>query len=205
MNNNIVDLIKFTQKNYNYILLSLIILLLITDYSIKIYIILILVIILLAYNYEVSERTPDKYNNDNRIKEILHGLKKYKKYNLVEYNRGKKKLFHILKIFRHHDKYENRNYQYDNLKFNISESLRHFNSILLSIPTNRHIDYINYNKHKNNYGDLSTMCKILHDYLYQELYNFGKKKTDDVITYNSNMISNDIVESVNFYNENDLY
>lgn len=204
--NNLSDIIdiKFIKENYNYLLLSLIVFLLVTNYNIKIYIIISLTIIFISYNYQHMEKKPDKYNNDTEIKDILHSIKKYKKYNISEYNRGKKKLLHILNIFKHHDKFKYRNYQYDNQKFNISECLRHFNSMLLSIPTNKYVDYINYTKLNNNYRDFSDICKKLYKYLYRELYNFGKK-VDNKISKNSNTISNDIVESSNFYDKNNLY
>lgn len=201
-NNKFIE--KLIYENYNYLLIILSIFVIITDYSIKIYLAIILIIILLLVNYIKLEKNPDKYNNDDNIEKIVKEIKKYKKYNIIEYNRGKKKLLNILKILKHHDKYKHRNYQYDNIKFNISECLRHFNSMLLSIPTNKYIDTINYNVLKNNYQDFSNICKKLHEYLYQQLYNFGKK-TNNSITYNSNMISNDIVESSNFYDDRNIY
>ena len=197
-------ILEIIHKNYNYLLLLVLIFLMITNYNVKIYIIISLILILLIINYINLEKNPDKYNNDENIEKIIKGLKKYKKYNIVEYNRGKRKLLSILKILKHHDKYKHRNYQYDNIKFNISECLRHFNSMLLSIPTNKYIDTINYNVLKNNYSDFSDICKKLHKYLYQQLYNFGKK-TNNSITYNSNMISNETVESSNFYDDKHIY
>ena len=99
--NNIFDLniinITFIKENYNYLLLSIIIFLLVTNFNIKIYIIISLTIVFIIYNYQHIERKPDKYNNDTEIKDILHSIKKYKKYNIVEYNRGKKKIITYFK------------------------------------------------------------------------------------------------------------
>ena len=191
-------------SNYNILILLLISFIAITDYNIKNYIIIFILIYFLYINYQLLNKPVDKYNNDIVIKDILINIKKYKKYNRVEYRKGTKLLKQTMFILRHHDKYKHKNYQYDNLKFNISQCLKHYNSILLNIPTSKYIDSVNFNQMKSNYLDFSNLCKQLHDYLYKELYNFGKNSMKN-ISSNSNYISNDIVESNNFYDSYNIY
>ena len=199
------------MKNYNkdnYKLLAIILvllLLLFTELSIKNYIIIISAGVYIFINYELlNNESGIKYNNNTELENILKNKKKYKKYNVTEYKKGKKVIKNILFVLKNTDKYKHKNYQYDNLKFNISNCLKHYNNMMLSIPSNKYIDYVNYKELKNNYSEFSSLCKKLNDLLYRELYKFGKNAVKEN-SIHSNYISNDIVEAQNFYDPNNIY
>lgn len=182
----------------------------ITEFNIKYYIIT-LIILYWLYSYNINNNNTNNSNSTkkelidkNKIHGILKKLKHYKKYNKNEYYNGKKSLMKIIKIFNNEDKFIHKNYQYDNLKFTISQCLNHFNSILLNLPNNRLSDSIYYKEIKNEYNNLSVLCKELHNYLYEELYTFGMNSKKNM-THNSRPILNDIVETSNFYDEYNIY
>lgn len=180
---NIDNLIK---SNINILLLVTVLSIFIID-NFKIYLVIGVFIAYFIYINTLNEEK-DKDINEIKIKTLLQKLRKYKKYNKVEYNNGKNILKNIFKIINNKDIYEHRNYQTDKLKILINQCIDHFKSILLSIPLNKYEDFINYKNMQTKYSDYSKLCELLSNYLYNELYLFNLDYK--VTSHNSNPIAN---------------
>ena len=112
----------------------------------------------------------DLHYNDN-IKEKLEGLKKYRKYNINEYNTGLK---YLHKCMDNIHKLENRNLKHsrqylENAKLYLNKSINHFQFITTSISDRNLIDGLKYNDFTST-KKVKKLHKIIDD-LYKTIFS----------------------------------
>ena len=148
-----------------------------------IYGIFIALIILFIYKYKskylsklqdfIQEEKTD--NNDlhynNNIKEKLDKLKKYRKYNINEYNTGLK---YLHKFMDNIHKLENRNLKHskqylENAKLYLNKSINHFQFITTSISDRNLIEGLKYNDYTST-KKVKKLHKLIND-LYKILFS----------------------------------
>ena len=148
-----------------------------------IYGVFVILILLFLYKYKskylsklqdfIQEEKTD--NNDlhynDSIKEKLELLKKYKKYNINEYNTGLK---YLHKFMDNIHKLENRNLKHskqylENAKLYLNKSINHFQFITTSLPDRNLIDGLKYNDYTST-KKVKKLHKIIND-LYKILFS----------------------------------
>ena len=199
-----MNIIKFIDDNYIYLLIFIFIFSL-TNIPIKYYLITSLIILIIYVKYEqkiIDNNNDIKYNLI--ISDILNDMKKYKKYDKYNFKKGINLINNIFKILNSRNKYRNHHYQYDNLKLYISQCLKYFNSVVLSIPNISLENQIMINEPTNHYKIYTNLCKKLHNQLYKLLYTFGINKNKEITIY-SNFINNIPIENDNFYDKYNIY
>ena len=148
-----------------------------------IYGVFITLIILFLYKYKSKylsklqdfiqeEKTDnnDLHYNDN-IKEKLEKLKKYRKYNINEYNTGLK---YLHKCIDNIHKLENRNLKHsrqylENAKLYLNKSINHFQFITTSMSDRNLIDGLKYNDFTST-KKVKKLHKIIDD-LYKTIFS----------------------------------
>jgi len=148
-----------------------------------IYGVFITLIILFLYKYKSKylsklqdfiqeEKTDnnDLHYNDN-IKEKLEELKKYRKYNINEYNTGLK---YLHKCMDNIHKLENRNLKHsrqylENAKLYLNKSINHFQFITTSMSDRNLIDGLKYNDFTST-KKVKKLHKIIDD-LYKTIFS----------------------------------
>ena len=148
-----------------------------------IYGIFIALIILFIYKYKskylsklqdfIQEEKTDNndLNYNNNIKEKLDKLKKYRKYNINEYNTGLK---YLHKFMDNIHKLENRNLKHskqylENAKLYLNKSINHFQFITTSISDRNLIEGLKYNDYTST-KKVKKLHKLIND-LYKILFS----------------------------------
>ena len=123
-------------------------------------------------NFIKEEKTDnnDLHYNDN-IKEKLKQLKKYRKYNINEYNTGLK---YLHKCMDNIHKLENRNLKHsrqylENAKLYLNKSINHFQFITTSMSDRNLIDGLKYNDFTST-KKVKKLHKIIDD-LYKTIFS----------------------------------
>ena len=123
-------------------------------------------------NFIKEEKTDnnDLHYNDN-IKEKLEKLKKYRKYNINEYNTGLK---YLHKCMDNIHKLENRNLKHsrqylENAKLYLNKSINHFQFITTSMSDRNLIDGLKYNDFTST-KKVKKLHKIIDD-LYKTIFS----------------------------------
>jgi len=201
---------------------SIIFLYMMSDNILLLFFIICLMVFLYKYKYkyidilddfikpEKTDNNDVHYNDD--ILENLEKLKKYRKYNINEYNTGKK-YYH--KFMDNVHKLENRNLKHskqylENAKLYLNRSINHFQFMTTSIPDRNLIDGIKYEDY-NSTKKVKKLHKIIDD-LYKISFNIlftlsidKEKKFLENPNIHSGHVNFVEPEPSNSINQNELY
>ena len=212
------------DKIDGYLIIAFIIFLLYYMTNIVIYIVLVVIVLLLVYKYRkkfipkieeiIKEETP--HNNDvhynNNITEPLDNLKKYRKYNINDYNSGLR-YFHKFMDTIH--KLENRHIKHtrqyiENAKLYLNKSINHFQYITTSISDRtlldglKYDDYTSTKKAKKLHKIIDELYKVSYHILHTITFDRNKKFMDKPNNHDS-QIDLDVPEPSNSVKGYDLY
>ena len=212
------------DKIDGYLIIAFIIFLLYYMTNIVIYIVLVVMVLLLLYKYRkkfipkieeiIKEERPHNndvhYNND--ITKELDSLKKYRKYNINDYNSGLR-YFHKFMDTIH--KLENRHIKHtkqyiENAKLYLNKSINHFQYITTSISDRtllhglKYDDYTSTKKAKKLHKIIDELYKVSYHILHTITFDRNKKFMDDPNIHDS-QIDLDVPEPSNSVKGYDLY
>ena len=207
-----------------YIILAFIFFLLYYITNIVLYIVLSVILILLLYKYRkkfiphiqeiIKEEKPHNngvhYNNNIIVQ--LDKLKKYRKYNVNDYNSGIR-YFHKFMDTIH--KLENRHIKHtrqyiENAKIYLNKSINHFQYITTSTPDRtlldgfKYDDYTSTKKAKKLHKIIDDLYKVSYHILHTITFDKNKKFIIDPNNSDS-LIDLNIPEPSNSIDEHDLY
>ena len=164
---------------------------------------------------EDNKRSKKEIYYDDEINEILHKLKKFKKYNRNAYDDGYKdfKMFMFLlhdleKLDISHPKQ-----YFENAEIHLKNALNHFQSISISVPEETLNQALKYNKYKTTKlgNKIGKLCKRLHKHCYYLLYNLSLrlneiwKEKPDVYMSEITMHSENVKSNSHINSNYDLY
>ena len=158
-----------------------------------------------------SHKISDDMYYNSTIQDLLHRLKRFKKYNKISYKDGVKYMRHFFKTIHILEKENLKNYNnyFDNASNFLKTFINHFQSITISLPERDYIDGLKKGDHETTKlgNELGTLCKDLHRECYTILLNlslkFNKQWKDNPNNYNKEITLNieHIVES-NLHQDN---
>jgi len=132
---------------------------------------------------EDNKRLKKEIHFSEELDKYLHKLRKYRKYNPQSYDEGYK---HI-KMFMHiihdleKDKISHPRQYFENAQIYLKKALNYFQSITISVPEEKYIHSLKYNKFEPN--KLSTkigkLCKEIYKHCYYLLYNLSMRFNED--------------------------
>lgn len=163
---------------------------------------------------EDNRRAIREIHYDDTIKEILHKLKKFRKYNKQAYDEGNQ----YLRMFMYtlhdleRDEISHPRQYFENAQMYIQNALNAFHSIIVSVPEEKLIHALKYDKYEtmkigNRIGEL---MKKLHKHTHYLLYNLSLRFNKDFFE-NSDSYKNEItinsenVRESNVYSENQYF
>jgi len=157
---------------------------------------------------EDNRRTIREIQYDNKIKEIVRKLKKFRKYNKRAYDEGHQYLrmfMYTLHDLERDDISHPRQY-FENAQMYIQNALNAFHSITVSVPEEKLIHALKYNKYEtmkigNRIGEL---MKQLHKHTHYLLYNLSLRFNKDFFE-NSNNYKNEITINSENVRESNVY
>lgn len=145
--------------------------------------------------------------------EILHRLKKYRKYNKSSYDEGYKymKMFmYVINDLERNDIAHPKQYL-ENGQLYLKHGMNSFQSITVSLPEDKYIGSLKYTKvTKTLSEDCGKICKELYKHCYYLLYNLSMRFNEDFLEnpdiYKSEInLNTDHVEAANTFHAMDLY
>ena len=151
---------------------------------------------------------------NSELDEQLQRLRKYKRYNLMEYTEGKKyiKMFqiHLLDLAR--DDMAHPRQVFENAQLYLKLAMNHFQAISVSIPVNNYYSTLKYNKtisHKLVKG-ISDTCKHLYSHGYALLVSTAERYNADFHmnpdTYKSEIVlTPDNIRAANEVDEREMF
>ena len=212
------------NKIDGYLIIAFIIFLLYYMTNIVVYIVLFVILLLLLYKYRrkfipkikelIKEEKP--HNNDvhynNNIIVQLDKIKKYRKYNVNDYNSGLR-YFHKFMDTIH--KLENRHINHtrqliENAKIYLNKSINHFQYITTSISDRTLLDGLKYDdftstkKVKKLHKIIDDLYKVSYHILHTITFDMNKKFMDDPNIYDIQIDLN-VPEPSNSVKGYDLY
>ena len=153
-------------------------------------------------------------NFDNELTIYLNKLKRFKKYNPNSWNEG----YNYIKMFMYiindleRDDISHPKQYFENAQLYLRKSLNLFQSIGLSVPEERYIKSLKYNKFEANKlsNRIGKLCKKIYKYCFYLLYNLSLRFNEDFFkdpnTYKNEIgINTDFVEEANIYDYHELY
>ncbi len=226
-------IINLIRENLEIVILFFIIFMIMYHYfQVNILLICILLLLIIIFNNDLIKILKDLKNdkkeilieNNTRKKKELYSnkelddiilkLKKFRKYNQDAYDKGIKYLEMFL--FTIHDLEKDnishpRQY-FENAELYLSKSLNSFQSISISVPEEKFIETLKYNKFNPSKlaNKIGLLCKKLHKNCYYLLYNLSLRFNDDWenkpdIYKNEISYNYQNVKSSNEMNESELY
>ncbi len=146
------------------------------------------------------------------ISDLLHSLKRYKKYNPPAYNEGyklfKNFMFTINDLEK--DDISHPRQYFENAYSYLQGSINLFQSISISVPEESYIHSLKYNEKKPSRlsNEIGKLCKELYIECYYLLYNLSLRHNQDWFKnpdYLKNEIQMTINESNHYESEYELY
>lgn len=164
---------------------------------------------------EDNRRTKKEIHFNDELNKYLHKIRKYRKYNPQSYDEGYKYItmfMHIIHDLEKDDISHPRQY-FENAQIYLKKSLNYFQSITLSVPEEKFIHTLKYNKYEPRKlsNKIGILCKKLYKHCYHLLYNLSLRFNEDFFEktdiYKTEIDFNiDTVEESNmFIQEYELY
>lgn len=144
---------------------------------------------------EDNKREKKEIIFDTEIDKIISKLNKYRKYNRTSYDKGLKhiKMFMILLHDLERKDISHPRQYFENAELHLKESLNNFQSLSISVPEEKFIHVLKYNKfEQTKLGNrIGKLCKRLYKHCYYLLYNLSLRLNEDWIK-NPNMYKTEI-------------
>ena len=217
------------QPNINFLLIILVIILLISQYLDTNIIFMISILFFILVNYksilgtiddikskstkveriiEDNKRTKREIHFSDELNKYLHKLRIFRKYNPNSYDEG----YNYIKMFMHtihdleSDDISHPKQYFENAQLYLKKSLNLFQSISLSVPEEKYIHALKYNKFESNKlsNKIGKLCKKIHKHCYYILYNLSLRFNEDFFSkpdiYKTEINLNaDVVEESNTF------
>ena len=164
---------------------------------------------------EDNHRTKREIHFSEDLDKYLHKLKKYRKYNPNSYDEGYKyiKMFmYIIHDLEKDDIAHPRQY-FENAQLYLKKSLNYFQSITVSVPEEKFIHSLKYNKfEQTKLGNrIGKLCKKMYKHCYYLLYNLSLRfnedffESPDIYKTEINLNADQVEESNTFDEKYELY
>jgi hypothetical protein len=164
---------------------------------------------------ENNHRTKREIHFSDELTKSLHKLRKFRKYNPQSYDEG----YNYMKMFMHtihdleKDNISHPKQYFENAQIYLKKSLNYFQAISLSVPEEKLIHALKYNKFEANKlsNKIGQSCKKLYKHCYYLLYNLSLRFNEDFFEkpdiYKTEInLNTDSVEESNTFNESyELY
>ena len=164
---------------------------------------------------EDNHRMKREIHFSEDLNKYLHKLRKYRKYNPQSYDEGYKyiKMFmYIIHDLEKDDIAHPRQY-FENAQMYLKKSLNYFQSITISVPEEKYIHSLKYNKFEQTKlsNRIGKLCKKLHQHCYYLLYNLSLRfnedffENPDIYKTEINLNADQVEESNTFTEKWELY
>ena len=164
---------------------------------------------------ENNHRTKREIHFSDELTKSLHKLRKFRKYNPQSYDEG----YNYMKMFMHtihdleKDNISHPKQYFENAQIYLKKSLNYFQAISLSVPEEKLIHALKYNKFEANKlsNKIGQSRKKLYKHCYYLLYNLSLRFNEDFFEkpdiYKTEInLNTDSVEESNTFNESyELY
>ena len=132
---------------------------------------------------EDNHRMKREIHFSEDLNKYLHKLRKYRKYNPHSYDEGYryiKMYMYIIHDLEKDDIAHPRHY-FENAQMYLKKSLNYFQSITISVPEEKYIHSLKYNKFEQTKlsNRIGKLCKKLHQHCYYLLYNLSLRFNED--------------------------
>ena len=222
---------KLFQPNLKFILILLFIILLVSKYLETNTIFMISILLFVFVNYkeilntisdikqketkkervvEDNQRKKKEMHINDELDTYLKKLRRFRKYNPHSYDSG----YNYMKMFQYNihdlesDDISHPKQYFENAQLYLKKSLNFFQSIGLSVPEEKMIHALKYNKFESNKlsNRIGKLCKKIYKHCYHTLYNLSLRFNEDFFE-NPNIykteieLNTDVVEESNTFNE----
>jgi len=164
---------------------------------------------------EDNHRTKREIHFSDELTKTLHKLRRFRKYNPQSYDEG----YNYMKMFMYtihdleKDNISHPKQYFENAQIYLKKSLNYFQAISLSVPEEKLIHALKYNKFEANKlsNRIGKTCKKLYKHCYYLLYNLSLRFNEDFFEkpdiYKTEInLNTDSVEESNTFNESyELY
>ena len=178
------------------------------------------------YDINSQEKQGERVIEDNRrVKKELHSneeldiylrkLRKYRKYNPQSYDEGYKymKMLRYIIYDLEKDNISHPKQYFENAQLYLKKSLNLFQAITLSVPEEKFIQVLKYNKFESQKlsNKIGKLCKVIHKHCYYLLYNLSLRHNNDffdkpdIYKTEINMNTEQVEESNTFHEGWELY
>ena len=132
---------------------------------------------------EDNHRTRREIHFSDELDKYLHKLRRFRKYNPNSYDEG----YNYIKMFMHtvhdleKDDISHPKQYFENCQLYLKKSLNLFQSIGLSVPEEKYIHALKYNKFESNKLSkrIGKLCKKIYKHCYYILYNLSLRVNED--------------------------
>ena len=164
---------------------------------------------------ENNHRYQKEIHFSENLNKYLYKLKKYRKYNPQSYDEGYKyiKMFMYIIHDLEKDDISHPKQYFENAQLYLKKSLNLFQSITISIPEEKYIHSLKYNKFEQTKlsNRIGKLCKKIHNHCYYLLYNLSLRfnedffKKPDIYKTEINLNAENVEESNTFTEKWELY
>ena len=132
---------------------------------------------------EDNHRVKREIHFSEELDKYLHKLRKYRKYNPHSYDEG----YNYIKMFMYtihdleKDDISHPKQYFENAQLYLKKSLNLFQSITVSVPEEKYIHSLKYNKFETTKlgNRVGKLCKKIHKHCYYLLYNLSLRFNED--------------------------
>ena len=164
---------------------------------------------------EDNHRMKREIHFSEDLNKYLHKLRKYRKYNPQSYDEGYKyiKMFMYIIHDLEKDTIAHPRQYFENAQLYLKKSLNYFQSITISVPEEKYIHSLKYNKFEQTKlsNRIGKICKKLHQHCYYLLYNLSMRfnedffENPDIYKTEINLNADQVEESNTFTEKWELY
>ena len=164
---------------------------------------------------EDNHRVKREIHFSEELDKYLHKLRKYRKYNPQSYDEGYKyiKMFMYTVHDLEKDDIAHPKQYFENAQLYLKKSLNLFQSITVSVPEEKYIHSLKYNKFETTKlgNRVGKLCKKIHKHCYYLLYNLSLRfnedffETPDIYKTEINLNADQVEESNTFTEKWELY
>jgi len=164
---------------------------------------------------EDNHRMKREIHFSEDLNKYLHKLRKYRKYNPQSYDEGYKyiKMFMYIIHDLEKDNIAHPRQYFENAQMYLKKSLNYFQSITISVPEEKYIHSLKYNKFEQTKlsNRIGKICKKLHQHCYYLLYNLSMRfnedffENPDIYKTEINLNADQVEESNTFTEKWELY
>ena len=164
---------------------------------------------------EDNHRIKKEIHFSEDLNKYLHKLRKYRKYNPQSYDEGYKyiKMFMYIIHDIEKDDISHPKQYFENAQLYLKKSLNLFQSITISVPEEKYIHSLKYNKFEPTKlsNRIGKLCKKIHNHCYYLLYNLSLRfnedffENPDIYKTEINLNAENVEESNTFTEKWELY